>query len=576
MDVKWFEMNDIIKRDFNKNSWVVLCADKIIKHGKFGFDGFDEEYFGLVSIMVPLPRKEEAYKISWTDFISRNNMKPIITSETYYESGKFINGDFIGTHLVLEQFIECTYENRWYLSQDLLLALGLIQEKDSWLCPEEDFIEVARIKRDEKEKPVLLEIRTEYLKDYLAATNSGLFISTFQSRRYFSKQIIKEWSSDNSKKNTSNWTWEKSHQLIHEGNNPFSSDIYVTKLSRTDVDIEEDVPEISKIPNGDSFKSESYNLINKSPELNYYNAEIWKSEWVDPSNVSNRVRGDKITSSYRFIVDASGNTSISSELIDETRWLWFKSNIVNDLLSMKLPILNWYSENTGEIGGAPNKAVHFGMNELGLINVFASDIAYLPEFVKKIWVSNNVTPDGKLSKELYKSQIEVNPASTIAPEILLIKIVNDLDDAFKEYLGVNLYQYHSFQENLNLKIHRFLVQKQEDIFKLSKEITKFAIERMNYDNLNSLLSKEHYKLGTIKKVENVLNSLGLNGREMTSVLVGVYNLRQGEAHLSSSDYSESFILAGLNLDQPFPLIGKQLINNVAKCLINIYKNILKK
>jgi len=210
------------------------------------------------------------------------------------------------------------------------------------------------------------------------------------------------------------------------------------------------------------------------------------------------------------------------------------------------------------------------MNDLGLINIFAQDICFLSEHHKKIWAAFNVSPEGKVCKELLMSQVNAEPARTFAPEFLLFKVTEILDTEFKAKFGKNLFEYHIFQDNINLKIQRFCVLNLEDLFKLAQLITKYVIERINIDNIDSILTKDYSGLGSIKKIEKLLSQFSIDGYNLTSVLVGVYELRLAESHLSSSDLDDSIKIAGLNMNQPFPLIGKQLIFNVANCLKEIF------
>lgn len=576
MDVKWFEMQEIIKRDFNKNVWTTLYSSQKNFEGDYGHEGYYEEYIGIVSVLFPEKDKNTVLKFSWSDISSISENKPIIIDDVYFESDiyDYYNSIVKGQFLVMRQIIDCESERNFYLHQDLVLALGLVKENDSWICPEEDYNEVVRMIRDSSNKIIKIEIKTEYLKDYLCARNSGVLISTYQARRHFStKKLALGWESNNVINKFDNGRWEGHITEMQEGGNPLDSGAKVFHIHRTDVDFDDDVPQIEGPPTDDNLISKSWVVENTAPLINYYWGEVWKNEWIERSEFSPRVRGDKIRSNVHFIIDATGKTKNSDDFVEEGGWLWFRPNLINELLSKRKPVLSWYTENTGKVGGAQNKSFHFGMNDLGLINIFAYDITFLPEYHKKIWAAYNISPEGKVCKELLMSQVDANPAITLAPEAVLFRIVDALDAKFKAKYGMNLFRQHNYQENINLKIHRFLVLNKEDIFKLSKELTKFIIERMDYDNLNKLIPKELHKVGTIKKLENILNILGLKGREMTSVLVGVYDLRQGETHLPSSDFSDAFKLVKLNLNQPFPLIGKEIIKNVSDCLFSIYENI---
>ncbi len=52
MDLTWFEMRDLIRKDFGQSSWIPLYASLNFEQGKYGFDGYKEEYFGAYAIMT--------------------------------------------------------------------------------------------------------------------------------------------------------------------------------------------------------------------------------------------------------------------------------------------------------------------------------------------------------------------------------------------------------------------------------------------------------------------------------------------------------------------------------------------
>ena len=63
------------------------------------------------------------------------------------------------------------------------------------------------------------------------------------------------------------------------------------------------------------------------------------------------------------------------------------------------------------MGSSSIHTVHFGINEMGLLNVLANEIAVLQPLQQRIWIAYNVLPDGGISKELYMSQMKATPAA---------------------------------------------------------------------------------------------------------------------------------------------------------------------
>lgn len=60
--------------------------------------------------------------------------------------------------------------------------------------------------------------------------------------------------------------------------------------------------------------------------------------------------------------------------------------------------LQWHTRDTGQVRCSPDSGVHFGMNKLGLVNVYAKDIALLPAWQQRLWVGFNVGPEGGLPR----------------------------------------------------------------------------------------------------------------------------------------------------------------------------------
>ena len=66
------------------------------------------------------------------------------------DNGKYIpaevyrdySGEFEGVHLVLDQTSQDDSPNVWHLNKDLVVTLGLKQEGNSWVCPNDGYVEV--------------------------------------------------------------------------------------------------------------------------------------------------------------------------------------------------------------------------------------------------------------------------------------------------------------------------------------------------------------------------------------------------------------------------------------------------
>lgn len=569
MNKQWFEMEDLKKHIFNNKVWIPLYSQhRISEKGDVRHKGFSEEYFGSHSLIVPQDRKIEAYNLQWMDFTGGFGHKPWVDDDNIFHSA--INYDWRdveGINPILVQYFEIEHGKDMHINQDIVLGLGLKREGDLWICPEEDYVDVIRLKRDDENRPVLVEIKAEFLKDYLCALNSGLILLTYQSRQAIEESFnFLDWTEEKEEK-TANYRWTGRFLPVYEGDSLFGK-ASVFWMGRTDTDYSEDIP-VYEFPTDENTRSEKWEVEPTGKELVRAMSEIWKKEWIEPALKSPRVKGDKVPSKLEFIVDNEGKTETSETLFSPSRWLWFHPDVINDLLKKRTGVLTWHSEDTGNIGGAWHRSVHFGVNSIGLVNVYAKDIANLDEIDKKVWARHNVSPEGRVSAELLSSQMQAIPAETDAPEQDFFSVIQEIQKVSKSKLGQELFREHSFEEGINKRIHRFQATSLGGFFLLCKEITRYLIERIDMDFLKTL-KKEKDNLGTLKRLENILTALGYDGRKIMGVLVGVYDLRLTDAHLPSKEKTEDAMkLIGIDYDEVGFNSGKELIKNVNNSLIEI-------
>jgi hypothetical protein len=124
----------------------------------------------------------------------------------------------------------------WHLHQDFVITLNLKRENDTWLAIDEDYVEVARLRR-EKDDPVLLEVRAEYLKDYLCARRMALYVTSYRSRtEVVLPDAALTWTENPLRVISDRERWEGRTSEIHEGGHAFGSSMMVMHLGRTRVD----------------------------------------------------------------------------------------------------------------------------------------------------------------------------------------------------------------------------------------------------------------------------------------------------------------------------------------------------
>ncbi len=577
MDKIWFEMKELERRNLNKASWIPLYGFQFIeKIGQQGFEGYREDFFSCGTIAVPLDKKQSAEKhLNWSNAGIGQRHQHYIEDGTYYEIDEYhdLQNEFSGVYLALERTFSNDNYTELRLNQDIEFALGLKREGDVWVRPEEGYIDVARLKYDDENKPILLEIRAEHLKDYLCARKMALYISTYRQREL----IVKEqpdfsWDGEEASGCENNMSWSRFVQQIHEGGHIIGDSICVIHIARTDVDIDDDVPTMDDEPSDENISSESWVKSFTQKKLYDIRGELWKNEWIEPAQISTRVGEDEEPPISYFITDTSGNRETKVTLLKSSRWLFFSPTVINDLMERRGGNLVWYTALTGNVGCLEQYCVHFGVNRLGLINVYAKDIARLPNWQQQIWAGHNVVPDGKVSKELLDSQVSAAPADTQAPEEYLLKGLELLNDIFKYKLGFPLLRENDEFHKIIKKCHRFRSLNFEGLCGLAKDLARVTADSIATSSLQKIVTPpEKEKWGSLKTMEKYLSTL--TSEEEAHAIMGplfaIYELRTADAHMPGKDYIKQLASLSVNSKESFVFQAYQMLGICVNSIYNI-------
>ena len=582
MNQDWILQKKETRRTFSKSTWVPLRASINDEKGDCKYTGHVGEYFGCGSVAFPPEHRKIAEKASWSDIGIGCTLQPYAYEDGYYstiEQYQWNDKEPIGIHLVFEHPQPVVGGTLWVLNPDLVVALRLIKEGNNWVRPEENFVVVAREVLDDKGEQRLIEIKREFLLDYLAARNLSLKLSYYRQRvenvptlensEYAGLEDHKEERDDG-----------RYELLIRNLNDVFGGSWAMFRAWRTDVDEEEDAPVMGPETNEntDHEKSEG----NKSGYDGVrVEGEFWRDEWIDHQGISKRVRGDADTNLPQFIVETDSTRIASSELNNEDvgRWLWFRSSIVNELLGLRGFSLEWYTAETGSIHSTSGYRIHFGINSVDFITVYAYDIAHLPSWEQHLWAAHNAVPEGKVSSELLDSQVKAQPASTHAVEELLFEVMSMLENGFKQEFNVSLFSHDIDRLEALKKISRFESKDQASLLRLAKEIVRVFSDRLNVKELRTLSAHANKdKLGSNKLLQDILSQkVGDDtARKVFGPIVGAYDMRVGDAHPTSSKIGEALELAGIDTEYSFLRQGQQLISNVGQSIWWIGKMMFEK
>ncbi|TNH19890.1 hypothetical protein [Halomonas sp. BL6] len=572
MDQDWILQKKKTRRTLSKSTWVPLRASVENENGNVKNIGYSNEFFGCGSVAFSPENREIAEKLSWGDIGLSRTIAPYAYEDGFYSTiyeYQYNDKEPIGVHLVLELPLPVVGGRQWILNPDLVAALRLIKEGDNWVRPEENFVVVARETLDENGEQRLIEIKREYLLDYLAARNLALRLSYYRQR-------VENVSS----LETSDYAGIEGHQeerdggryelLVRDINDVFGGSWAMFRTWRTDVDEEDDAPVMGPETNENTDYESSQGQKGGYKGVRV-EGEFWRDEWIDHQGTSTRVRGDADNNLPQFIVETDGTRLPSAELNSEDigRWLWFRTSIINELLELRGFSLGWYTAETGGIKSTSGYSIHFGINSSDLITVYADDIARLPAWEQHIWAAHNVVPDGKVSSELLESQVKAQPASTHAVEDLFFEVMAMLENGFRHTFGVPLFTHDINRSEVLKHISRFASKDQASLLRLAKELVRVFSDRLDVCELRKLSTHSNKdKLGSNKLLEDVLaQKVGPEkARKIFGPIAGAYDMRVGDAHPTSSKIGDALKLAGIDDSSSYLRQGEQLISNFGQSI----------
>lgn len=595
----WFEMPELRRRKFANAVWVPLRAMfTFAESGSPNQPGYQLESFYAKSLAIPLQRREEAEALGWMDLgiahalaDVRDAWTPLAHDQTEVRNpwtlGPFVisggipeeppdlegrNFEHLGVQLVLEQNLGPAFPIIWHLNQDITFALNLVEDRDAWVRPYEEFVPVVRTRKGTNGQ--LLEIRSEFLRDYLASRNMALRLSYFHRRMaVLNDPSYLAWSAEGLIEQRKHDRFQARIVEIGPDGTPWGKGYrFLWQASRLDIDPGEDVPVFA--PDNEANSAGRW-VVQRRKGSKFYRAEgrLRREEWIDPLDHSERVRGDKPAESAYFIADASG-ARLSLAVLNEKgtgRYLWFSPRVISTISAWRSARLQWHTKYTGAVLYADGSRVFFGVNRLGLVNVHTSHIARLYSWQQRFWAGHNIAPDGGVSDELLASQMGAG-CETRAPEDSLALLMRQIDVLFGRWIGGALFKSHDIQHDLLLAVHRFRALDGGGLLALAKDVARLTADRIDIEVLRKVARPPtDQRWGSLKSLERCLATVipEEQARSILTPLVGVYELRLGDAHLPSSRLSEAFAMVGIDPTAPYVEQGLQLLESTAIALNNI-------
>lgn len=269
MNRDWVLQTRETRRSFANATWVPLRASQDDEQGKATVTqvGYVGEFFGCGSVAFPPQHREVAEKLSWSDLGVSHSARPYAYRDGYYspvDQYQYNDKEPIGVELVFVHDQPVVGGTKWILNPDLVIALRLVKEGDNWVRPEEDFVVVAREVFDTDGKHRLIEIKREFLIDYLAARGLALRLSYYRQRveNVASLEGTEYEGLENYQSDRDGGRFEL---LTRSLNDVYGGSWASFRVWRTDVDEEEDAPVLGP-ERDDNTESEQSEGVRSGPD----------------------------------------------------------------------------------------------------------------------------------------------------------------------------------------------------------------------------------------------------------------------------------------------------------------------
>lgn len=173
-----------------------------------------------------------------------------------------------------------------------------------------------------------------------------------------------------------------------------------------------------------------------------------------------------------------------------------------------------------------------------------------------------------MSSELLDAQVKVQPANTHAVENLLLSYLNLLERDFLRKYNKPLFS-HKLDEQMIQNISRFSSIDKASLLRLAKDLVRVFTDRLNVKSLREISQhKDKDKLGSNKLLQDIIaQTIGEDkAKSLFSNIVGIYDMRLGDAHPTGSKIDDAIKLAGIDENLSYLRQGEQLIHNLQKAI----------
>jgi hypothetical protein len=105
-----------------------------------------------------------------------------------------------------------------------------------------------------------------------------------------------------------------------------------------------------------------------------------------------------------------------------------------------------------------------------------------------VWARFNVSPEGKVSPELFLAQGRGEPAGTQAPEPFLPDGIAVLNEAFTKRFGCALFRTYPESVEVFKPCHRFKALSESGLYGLAKDLVRVVVEHIDAAALQKIVA----------------------------------------------------------------------------------------
>lgn len=177
-----------------------------------------------------------------------------------------------------------------------------------------------------------------------------------------------------------------------------------------------------------------------------------------------------------------------------------------------------------------------------------------------------------MSRELLASQVDAEPAETLAPEECVSDALDCLDRAGSRLLGVQVLRDSGQRAGILRNVHRFRATDLAGLCALAKDVAGLTADSIDAHALQRIVAPpKGEKWGSLKSLEKVVShySDAAAARQLLGPLVGAYDLRQSDAHLATSQIDDALRLLSVDRSQAFVEQGRMLLHSCVSALYAI-------